>query len=92
LAQAGVVEVRSEIHPEIEPAWIIVAPDLLASAVTDAGGHFVIPDVAPGDYYLVCWHEGIQRERRVSHLTLRIPLTVAAGQGAAFEWDISDGK
>ncbi len=52
---AGVVRVKCDVHAWMN-AWLFVAETPFA-AVTDRGGRFAFPGVAPGTYRLHAWHE-----------------------------------
>lgn len=51
----GVVRVKCDVHAWMN-AWLFVAETPFA-AVTDKGGRFAFPGVAPGAYRLHAWHE-----------------------------------
>jgi plastocyanin len=53
--KAGVVKIGCNIHDWMS-AIILVLPTPYY-AVTDETGHFVIRNLPPGTYSLVCWHE-----------------------------------
>lgn len=55
LARPGVIRVGCDIHGWMS-AWIVVV-DGPHFAVSDAAGRFSIPDVPPGTYAAVAWHE-----------------------------------
>lgn len=51
----GPVALLCSIHPEMSAfVYIVRSPDY---AMTDAQGRFRIPDVAPGRYTVIVWHE-----------------------------------
>ena len=52
--EAGVVKVKCDVHPWMT-AYIVVT-DHPYFAVTDADGHFKIPNVPAGTYRLEAWH------------------------------------
>jgi hypothetical protein len=56
------------VEPAV-PGW----PDHVKAATSDEQGHFQIPDVAPGDYQVLAWHEGELDETRA------VPVHVSAG-------------
>lgn len=51
----GVVRIKCDVHAWMN-AWLFVADSPFA-AVTDKGGRFAFPGVAPGTYRLHAWHE-----------------------------------
>ncbi len=53
-AKPGIVFVNCHLHPNMSAA-IVVSPNQW-SAKADADGHFVLPDVPPGNYTVVAWH------------------------------------
>lgn len=55
LPRPGVIRVGCDVHGWMS-AWIVVV-DGPHFAVTDASGSFAIPDVPPGTYTAVGWHE-----------------------------------
>jgi len=57
MPEAGVVRVKCDAH-EWMRAWIIEL-DHPYFATTDTTGKFVLPDVPPGKYELVAWHEAL---------------------------------
>src|SRR5262249_34286419 len=58
LSRTGLIEVRSDLHPWMTPAYVHVL-DHPYHAVTDAEGRFRLPAVRAGAYRLVLWHEGV---------------------------------
>lgn len=55
LARPGAIRVACDVHGWMT-AWILVV-DGPFHAVTDERGRFVIPDVPPGTYTAIAWHE-----------------------------------
>lgn len=53
----GVVQVKCDVHPWMA-AFVVVGHNPYF-AVTDAAGHFHIPDVPPGHYTLEAWQEAL---------------------------------
>ena len=65
LVQAGLVALRDDCCPWFNGSvWVVDHPyfDLTAAAAAGGkkAGEFVLTDVPPGDYTLVCWHEGME--------------------------------
>lgn len=80
LREPGVVLLRSDAGHNWMRAYAVVLPTHL-HAVTDASGNFVLPNVPPGSYRLVMWHERLG--------TQELPVTVKAGEEsvAGFSFD-----
>lgn len=68
----GIVTLLCNVHAEMS-AYVIVT-ETPYFAVSEKDGHFLIPDVPPGQYEVIAWHE---RARPV-----RTMVTVAAGRPA----------
>jgi hypothetical protein len=66
----GLIKVKCDAQEWMQ-AWIM-AVDNPYYATTDAGGHFTIKDVPPGNYTLVAWHEAAGEKSE--------PVMVTAGQ------------
>ncbi len=62
----GVVRVFCEIHSHMNATILVFAHRYFAT--TDDGGRYRIPNVPPGDYRLVLWHDGREREVRPVHV------------------------
>lgn len=58
LESDGFVELRARGPESAASAWVVVAPHPYY-AVTDETGRFVLPQVPPGTYELVVWHEPV---------------------------------
>jgi hypothetical protein len=71
-SRAGLIEIRCDEH-EWTHGWLAVF-DHPYFAVTGSDGRFELPDVPPGNYRLVTWHERSGRTTR--------PITVRAGEPA----------
>jgi plastocyanin len=71
----GIVKVYCHIHSQMSATILVLDHPYFAMAAPD--GRFVIPDVPPGEYTLVGWHE------RVGEQTSRI--VVAAGETTTTE-------
>lgn len=69
-SKAGLLEIRCDEH-EWTHGWLAVF-DHPYFAVTDRDGSFELPEVPPGNYQLVTWHERAGRTAR--------PVTVKAGE------------
>jgi hypothetical protein len=94
LSRAGLVEIRSEVYPWMEPAWIHVVEHSHAS-VTSPDGRFQMPGLTPGDYKLVLWHEGwrgatSQASSARLPMRLEVPLSLKTGEGATVEWTLTE--
>ncbi len=53
--QPGVIDVGCNIHDWMSAVILVVPSPYYAT--TDTSGHFVLPDIPPGTYSLVSWHE-----------------------------------
>ncbi len=73
--KAGLVKVYCHIHSQMSATIVVL--DHPYFALADQEGRFTIPNVPPGDYTLVGWHE------RVGEQTSRI--TVSSGETATAE-------
>jgi hypothetical protein len=73
--KAGLVKVYCHIHSQMSATILVLDHPWFTTAGQD--GRFTIPNVPPGDYTLVGWHE------RVGEQTTRI--TVSAGQTTTTE-------
>jgi plastocyanin len=74
----GVVQVFCHIHSDMSAVVLVLENRYFA--VPDTGGHYSIPDLPPGDYTLVAWHERI---RPITHR-----LRVEPGQLARVDFTI----
>ncbi len=52
----GMYQLRCDVHPWMN-GYVFVSGNGYA-VLTDADGHFTLPDVPPGTYKLAMWHEG----------------------------------
>jgi plastocyanin len=55
--QPGIVRVFCDIHSHMSAFILVFSHPFYA--VTDADGRYRIPNVPPGTYHLVAWHEGV---------------------------------
>jgi plastocyanin len=62
----GVVRVFCEIHSHMNAYVLVFAHRYFAT--TDEAGRYRIAGVPPGDYRLVLWHDGREREARPVHV------------------------
>ena len=62
----GVVRVFCEIHSHMNAYVLVFAHRYFAT--TDEAGRYRIANVPPGDYRLVLWHDGREREARPVHV------------------------
>jgi hypothetical protein len=65
----GVVPLLCNVHPEMG-GYVIVVPTQF-SAETDASGAYKIDGLAPGQYTITAWHEGMKTQSK--------PVTISAG-------------
>jgi plastocyanin len=73
--RTGIVKVYCHIHSQMSATILVLDHPYFTTA--DQEGHFVIPNVPPGEYTLVGWHE------RVGEQSSRI--SVAAGETTTAE-------
>ena len=76
--RAGAVQVFCHIHADMSAVVLVLENPYFA--IPDATGEYVIPDLPPGDYTLVAWHERIRPIRHALH--------VADGQRARVDFRI----
>ena len=81
LARPGIVRVGCDVHDWMS-AWIAVL-DVPHFAVTDARGRFSIPDVPPGTWTAIAWHERLGE--RVGSVT--VPASGAATLDLSYHGD-----
>ena len=65
----GIVPLLCNVHPEMG-GYVIVVPTQF-SAETDASGAYKIDGLAPGQYTITAWHEGMKTQSK--------PATISAG-------------
>ena len=76
--RAGVVQVFCHIHSDMRATVLVLENPFYTAA--DSAGRFVLPDVPPGEYRLVAWHERIQPAVR--------PVRVQAGATSTVQFEI----
>jgi plastocyanin len=76
--QTGIVQVFCHIHSDMSAVVLVL--DNGYFAVPDSSGRYAIPDLPPGEYTLVAWHERI---RPITHR-----LRVEPGQRARVDFTI----
>jgi hypothetical protein len=88
LRRAGIVEVRSQLHPEWGTAYVHVFDHGFA-AVAGPDGKFTLPAVPAGEneYTLMLWCEGGGAGAAPEKRGFRLP-KLAAGEGAALKWKL----
>ena len=77
--RAGIVQVFCHIHSDMSAVVLVL--DNTYFAVPDSSGRYAIPDLPPGEYTLVAWHERI---RPITHR-----LRVEPGQLARVDFTIA---
>jgi plastocyanin len=55
--QPGIVRVFCDIHSHMSAFILVFSHPFYA--ITDAEGRYRIPNVPPGSYHLIAWHEGV---------------------------------
>jgi plastocyanin len=81
------VRIGCDIHKEMA-AWIVVR-DNPYYCVTGEDGSFKIPDIPPGTYKLVIWHEDFDREELIA---LRTDVSVESGGEFEVDFYLSHRK
>ena len=79
LTTAGLIEVRSQLHPKRSPAYLWVL-DGVPGTLTGSDGRFHLPPVSAGEYELVLGHEKQQ--------PARVRLALGANEGAEVRWTL----
>jgi hypothetical protein len=78
MLRPGLVKVHCNIHADMSSHVLVL--NTRRAAVTDAGGHWHIPDVPPGTYTLRVWHalaKGLRQELVVDpRARIEVPLEV----------------
>jgi hypothetical protein len=90
LSRTGLIEVRSDLHPWMTPAYVHVL-DHPFHAVTDAEGRFRLPAVRAGAYRLVLWHEGVPDVKQPggrAPLETHVSVKVGSDAGAEVLWTL----
>ena len=76
--RTGIVQVFCHIHSDMSAVALVL--DNPYFAVPDAEGRYTIPDLPPGDYTVVAWHERIRPITHRMHLepgqTARLDFTI----------------
>jgi len=78
-AKPGVVTLLCNVHAEMS-AYVVVT-ETPYFAVSDKDGHFTIPDVPPGHYVVVAWHERAATVRREVEVTASGPASLVFDLG-----------
>jgi hypothetical protein len=87
LDQVGHLIVRSDADPGMTAhVWVF---DHNYVALTDANGHFRLPDVSPGKYRAVLWHEG-WRDNGPAEVVKTVTVELGKGQGAHIEFSLTE--
>lgn len=60
--QPGVVDLLCNVHSEMSAYVVVVETPYFA--VTEKDGSYTIPNVPPGNYVLVAWHERLKPQRK----------------------------
>ena len=76
--RAGVVQVFCHIHSDMRATILVLENPFYATA--DSAGRFTLPDVPPGEYRLIAWHERIQPAVQ--------PVRVQAGLATTVQFEI----
>ncbi len=74
----GVVTLLCNVHAEMS-AYVIVT-ETPYFAVSEKDGHFLIPDVPPGQYEVIAWHERAK--------SVRATVTVTTGRPASVNFEL----
>ncbi len=74
----GVITLLCNVHAEMS-AYVIVT-ETPYFAVSDKDGHFQIPDVPPGQYEVIAWHERAK--------SVRATVVVSAGKPASANFEL----
>lgn len=74
----GIITLLCNVHAEMS-AFVIVT-ETPYFAVSDKDGHFLIPDVPPGQYEVIAWHERAK--------SVRSTVTVSAGSPAPLNFEL----
>jgi hypothetical protein len=86
LSHTGAIEIRSQLHPWMTPAHVLVL-EHARHALTGSDGKFRLPPVSAGEHEIVLWHEGWQPG--ASHpIEVRVRVKLTDGEGAAVEWSL----
>jgi hypothetical protein len=86
LKQPGLVEIRSELNPELAGyIWVFAHPHF---AVSDSQGRFSMAQVPPGSYEVELWHEGWRRDSPAIQKKVRVE--IGPGQGASIRWVLAE--
>lgn len=88
LNQPGLVEVRSELRPELRAyIWVF---DHDRFALTNADGRFRLTDVPPGAFFINLWHPGWQATGTAGFPAIqkRLALPLGPGEGALVPWQV----
>lgn len=83
IKEPGVIEFKCDVHAWMN-GFVVLLPEGTYYAVTDAEGHFSIPDIPPGTYQITAWHEALG--------TMKKSVTVTNNQAATVEFIIKPRK
>lgn len=80
LSTPGLIEVRSQLHPQRAPAYLWVL-DGVPGVLTGSDGTFRLPPVPPGEFELTLWH--------AKQSSTRVPLSLKDNEGVEVRWTLT---